>query len=206
MLTPMVATHVVPPGEVVATADHRVVMHGVPWSHYEVMLALRGEKAVPRLAYLEGTLEIMSPSETHEKLKSRIGRLVEVYLLHCDLEFEAVGSWTLKSAPELRGAEPDECYKVGDLHSEVPHLAIEVNWTSGGIDKLAIYERLGVPEVWIWQEARISVHVRVDGRFQSSVRSRLVPGLDLELVASLLDEPSVSAAIKKLRRALEAAE
>jgi hypothetical protein len=134
----------VPPGEIVSTADSRVIMHGVPWSHYEVLLAIRGEKSVPRLAYLEGTLEIMTPSETHERLKSRIGQLIEVYLLHRDLEFEAVGSWTLKSAPEFRGAEPDECYKIGDLRGAVPHLAIEVNWTSGGIDKLAIYERLGV--------------------------------------------------------------
>jgi Uma2 family endonuclease len=193
----------VPPGEIVSTADSRVIMHGVPWSHYEVLLAIRGEKSVPRLAYLEGTLEIMTPSETHERLKSRIGQLIEVYLLHRDLEFEAVGSWTLKSAPEFRGAEPDECYKIGDLRGAVPHLAIEVNWTSGGIDKLAIYERLGVPEVWVWQDNRISVHVLVDGRYQRSVESRLLPGLDVEEVTALLDEPSASAAIKKLRGSLE---
>jgi Uma2 family endonuclease len=203
----MVATgQRVPPGEVVATADSRALMHNVPWSHYEVLLALRGERSVPRLAYLEGTLEIMRPSETHERLKSRIGRLVEVYLLHRDLEFEAVGSWTLKSAPELRGAEPDECYKVGDLQGEVPHLAIEVIWTSGGIDKLAIYERLGIPEVWVWQDGRIGVHVLVDGRYRRRAASDLLPGLDLDHLTALLDEPSASAAIKKLRHSLESSD
>jgi Uma2 family endonuclease len=181
-------------------------MHNVPWSHYEVLLALRGERSVPRLAYLEGTLEIMSPSETHERLKSRIGRLIEVYLLHRDLEFEAVGSWTLKSAPELRGAEPDECYKVGDLQGEVPHLAIEVIWTSGGMDKLAIYERLGIPEVWVWQDGRISVHVLIDGRYRRRASSDLLPGLDLDHLTALLDEPSASAAIKKLRHSLESSD
>lgn len=187
----------VPPGEVVSTADSRVLMHNVPWSHYEVLLALRGDKAVPRLAYLEGTLEIMSPSETHEKLRWRIGRLVEVFLLHCDREFEVVGSWTLKSAPELRGVEPDECYRVDDLRGDVPHLAIEVNWTSGGIDRLSIYERLGVPEVWVWQDDRILVHALVEGTYQRRADSPILPGLDLEVMTALLDEPSTSAAIKK---------
>ena len=29
--------------------DQRIVMHGVPWSHYEAQVALRGEKRVPRV-------------------------------------------------------------------------------------------------------------------------------------------------------------
>lgn len=201
----MLAPVLTPPGDVVGTADQRVVLHNVPWSHYEVMLALRGESAVPRLSFCEGTLEIMAPSRTHEHLKSRIGRLVEVFLLHRDVEFEAVGSWTLKGAPELRGAEPDECYLLGeDRGGDRPHLAIEVQWTSGGIDKLNIYARLGVPEVWIWKEGRIGVYVLVDGAYVASARSAALPGIDLEALAGHLDAPSASAAIRAYRQELEA--
>jgi len=35
----------------------------------------------------------------------------------------------------------------------------EVVWTSGGIDKLEIYRRLGVGEVWRWKDSRIEIHV-----------------------------------------------
>lgn len=194
-----------PPGEVVGTADQRVLLFNVPWAHYEVLLALRGESAVPRLSYCEGTLEIMSPSRTHEHLKSRIGRLVEVFLLHHDIEFEAVGSWTLKGAPELRGAEPDECYLLGeDRDGDRPHLAIEVHWTSGGLDELEIYARLGVPEVWVWKDGAISVHVLEGKRYREAPRSAALPAIELENVAELLDAPSASAAIKRYRAQLEA--
>ncbi len=64
---------------------------------------------------------------------------------------------TLKSPPSQSGLKPDECYLVGDQDKAVPVLAIEVVWTSGGIDKLEIYKRLGVGEVWFWKASRIEV-------------------------------------------------
>lgn len=71
------ATHTpVPAGEHVPTADQRLVTDGVPWSHYEAQLALRGDASVPRMAYLEGALELTSPSKEHERVKSCIGLLV----------------------------------------------------------------------------------------------------------------------------------
>ena len=76
----------IPAGEYVPTADQRVVMHNVHWSQYEAHLAMRGEKAVPRIAYLEGALELMSPSKEHERIKSYIGRLVEAYALERGIE------------------------------------------------------------------------------------------------------------------------
>lgn len=194
----------VPASEVIGTADQRVTRHGVPWSHYETMLSLRGESAVPRISFLKGTLEIMSPSLSHEIVKSRIGRLVEVYMLYQDVEFEAVGSWTLKAAELERGAEPDECYLIGsDLSGDRPHLAIEVNWTSGGIDKLEIYRGLGVGEVWIWENDAIRIFVLVDEHYQNVEDSRCLPGIDLERLAAHLEADTASAAIKAYRAELE---
>ena len=56
-------------------------MYGVPWAHYLAIAALRGEKAVPKIAYLDGAMELMSPSRTHESIKSDIGRLIEAFAL-----------------------------------------------------------------------------------------------------------------------------
>ena len=115
----------------------------------ERLLAMRGDRSAPRIAYLEGEIEIMSPSRTHEGIKSMIGCLVEAYCLERDIPFSAYGSWTLQAQDRSRGAEPDECYVFGGSsapkgESESPHLAIEVVWTSGRIDKLDIYRKLGV--------------------------------------------------------------
>jgi Uma2 family endonuclease len=193
----------VPAGEYVPTADQRVVMYGIPWSLYEAQLAVRGEAVVPRIAYLEGTLELMSPSKDHERIKSYLGRLLEAYALERGIDLSPYGAWTLKSAPQESGAEPDECYIVGgDQARESPHLAIEVVWTSGGVDKLEIYRRLGIGEVWTWRDGRIEVHVLRDNRYVESDRSALFPDLDLPRLASFLDRPTVLQAVRAFRDTL----
>jgi len=189
-------------GEHVPTADQRLVTYGVPWSHYEAQLALRGDASVPRIAYLEGAMELMSPSKDHERIKSYIGCLVEAYALERAIDLSPYGAWTLKSPPSQSGLEPDECYLVGDQGKEIPDLAIEVVWTSGGIDKLEIYCRLGIGEVWFWKDSRIEVHVLRQQDYERTDKSRLFPDLDLELLCSFLDRPTALQAVKAFRDAL----
>lgn len=198
----MAASPTVPLGEYVPTADQRVVTSGVPWQHYEAQLALRGDRSVPRMAYLEGTLELMSPTKDHERIKSYIGCLIEAYALERGIDLSPYGSWTLKHAPKQAGLEPDECYLVGDQSKETPDLAIEVVWTSGGIDKLEIYRRLGVAELWIWKDSKIEVHLLRPQSYQQVEKSALFPDLDLELLCSLLDLPTALQAVKAFRAAL----
>jgi Uma2 family endonuclease len=199
----MVAPATVPAGEFVPTADQRVVMHGVPWSHYEAQLALRGEASSPRIAFLDGALELMTPSKDHERHKAYIGRLLEAYALERGIDLSPYGSWTLKDGRRQSGAEPDECYIVGpDQGRERPDLAIEVVWTSGGIDKLELYARLGVGEVWFWRDGRIELHVLRRGRYEGTTRSALFPELDIELLASFLDRPTALQAVRAFREAL----
>jgi Uma2 family endonuclease len=190
----------VPAGEYVPTADQRLVTYNVPWSHYEAQLALRGEAPVPRMAYLHGAMELMTPSKDHERIKSYLGRLVEAYALERGVDLSPYGGWTLKDAPQEVGAEPAECYLVGpDQSRDRPDLAIEVVWTSGGLDKLDIYRRLNIAEVWFWRDDRLAVHVLQEGGYQQVERSRLFPDLDLELVCSLLECPTALQAVRALR-------
>jgi Uma2 family endonuclease len=193
----------VPAGEYVPTADRRVVLNGVPWSHYEAQLALRGEASSPRIAYLDGALEIMTPSKDHERNKSFIGRLLEAYALERGIDLSPYGSWTLKHALRDAGVEPDECYILGaDQGKQRPDLAIEVIWTSGGLDKLEIYRRLGVSEVWIWRDGGITVHALRGEVYEGAARSVLFPDLDLELLRSFLDRPTVIQAVRAFVQAL----
>src|SRR5438105_4962325 len=112
--------------------DHFVVLSGVTWNDYQRLVEVRGDRSAPRITYLEGRLEIMSPSRTHESIKSLIGSLVETYCMERNIEFSTFGSWTIEDKSVERGVEPDECYVFSDAPDPTrPDLAIEVVWTSG---------------------------------------------------------------------------
>jgi Uma2 family endonuclease len=201
----MSAPHHVPPGEIIGSADQRVVMRGVPWSSYEALLRVRGDAPAPRVVYLDGTMELMSPSKDHERIKSYLGRLVEAYALECGIDLSPYGSWTLRAQLKAAGIEPDECYILGsDQSADVPDLAIEVVWTSGGLDKLEAYARLGVAEVWTWKDDAVHVHVLRDHAYTVAARSPTFPDLDLGFMCSLLDHPTVLQAVRALREHLAA--
>ena len=158
------------------------------------------------MCFLEGTLEIMSPGYDHEAIKSMIGCLVEAWCLDRGIEFMPVGSWTIKKQRKRRGAEPDECYEFGKRRRRPtrPDLAIEVVWTSGGLDKLEIYRKLGVAEVWVWQKGKLQAY-QLDGEaYQAAPRSKLLPELDLDLPCRFLDRPSVTQAVCDFRAAVAA--
>ncbi len=184
--------------------DDIVVLRGASWADYERIMQIRGEGSVPRIAYLDGLLEIMSPSPEHEALGSVIGCLVEAYCLEKDIEFRTVGSWTIKRKRLKRGVEPDECWVFGPARPNAPRpdLAIEVVWTSGGLDKLEIYRKLGVREVWYWQKGRITPYVLVRERYEPREASEVLAGIDLAVLASFLDAPTTSAAIRGYRQTL----
>jgi Uma2 family endonuclease len=183
--------------------DQIIVLHDVTWEDYERVLEIRGDKSVPRISYLEGELELMSPSRDHEQLRSFLGRLLETWCIDRGIEVTPFGSWTLQGQQKDRAVEADECYVFGTAPRERPHLAIEVEWTRGNIDKLRIYEQLGVEEVWTWRKGVIQVHVLAGERFAKAPRSRLLPDLDLALLASMLDRDTLTQAVRDFRKALE---
>jgi Uma2 family endonuclease len=62
------------------------------------------------------------------------------------IRYFPLGSTTFRKQAKKGEVEPDESYSLG-TEKEVPDLAIEVVVTSGGIDKLEVYKRLGVTEM-----------------------------------------------------------
>lgn len=184
--------------------DQISAFHDVSWKDYERLLEIRGDKSAPRITYLEGELQILRPSKDHEQIKSYIGFLLGTWCIDRGIEVHPFGSWTLKEKKEMRGAEADECYIFGSGPRERPHLAIEVEWTQGGIDKLDVYRKLGVGEVWIWRRGVIQVWALAGGEFERAQRSVVLPDLDLALLASMLDRDSLNQAVHDFKKALEA--
>lgn len=110
--------------------DQVVYLSNVSWEDYERIDALRGESAIPRLTYVEGMLELLSPGTPHESDKTKLARIFEAYLEHLGIPAEGVGSWTVKDKKRKLGAEADECYvfttsPVGPS-VKAPDLVIEV--------------------------------------------------------------------------------
>jgi len=195
----------VPPGLYVPTADERIVMH-VDWGGYQSLLALRGgeDGRRPKLAYLDGAVELMSPSYGHERMSRRIGQAITLYCLELGIPINGYGSWTLNDETRAAGAEPDECFVFADepITRHRPDLVIEVSWTRGGIDKLEIYRRLGVAEVWFWDDDKITVYSLGPDGYSRRERSTWVPELDLELVCELAQLRSVNEMLASLRSAV----
>jgi Uma2 family endonuclease len=203
----MVATRTEPHLATIAPhVDQRVRMHGMSWQAYEALLAWRGESSAVRMTFLEGELELMTPSIDHEGLKTRLARIVEAWAEEAGVPLEGAGSWTIKDESVERGAEPDECYIVGSLRgARVPDFAVEVVWTHGGIDKLEVYRKLGVREVWIWEGRELAFQVLRGERYVRAPRSDVLAAFDPELAVRCMAAESQTAAVKALREAMRAA-
>jgi Uma2 family endonuclease len=185
-----------------ASFDQRVTLQDVSWADFEMILSIRGDKGGVRMTYLDGVLELMSPSIDHEGIKTVIGRLLEIYALEMGIPLNGFGSWTLKRAVRARALEPDECYSVGVGRPARPDLAIEVIWTSGGIDKLEVYRGLGVGEVWMWRDGVIEIHVLVGEQYERRERSVVFPNLDLVELASFINPEDQTGAVRRYRDVL----
>lgn len=182
-------------------ADQLVVMHGVDWRIYGALRELIDSPGI-RMTYLEGALEIMSPSRRHEHEKTTIARMIEVFALERDVPLHGYGSTTFKREALERGLEPDECYCLGHELGDAPDIALEIVVTSGGIDRLAVYQGLGVKEVWIFRDGRFLLHGLEGERYRTIERSALVPDLDFAAMAALVASPDQHAAVKAFRDTL----
>jgi Uma2 family endonuclease len=120
------------------TEEQRLILYGVNWQQYKTLQATLNDFPGLRMFYLEGTLEIMSPSPEQEVDKTTIARLIEIHALERDIDLTGYGSTTFRKPAQERGLEPDECYCFGQL-KEFPDIALEMIVSSGGIDKLSIY-------------------------------------------------------------------
>jgi len=162
--------------------ERRFVLHGVPWWTYVALRDAMEDHAGLKMTYLQGTLELMSPSMLHEDAKKIIARLIEVWAVERDVDLRGFGGATFRREAAERGLEPDECYKLGKLEEGgVPDIAVEVEVTSSLVDKMAVYAGLGVPEVWVWraQTSAVSVYRLVEDRYEVRARSDVLPHLDV---------------------------
>ncbi len=185
--------------------ETRWVLCGVSWERYLALdKALGDDRAGPRFYYLDEELEIMTTSNEHERIKKWIGDLMAVYFEETGIEIMPRGQATMR-VMKRAGAEPDESWCIGE-EKQWPDLVLEIALTSGGVDKLEIYRRFAVPEVWFWRRGQLEVFaLRAGGSAYEAVpKSRLLPQLDLALLQRCVGIPSWQQARRTFRDGLRA--
>lgn len=182
-----------------------VTLDDVSWETY---CALRdaGANDRVRMTYLDGSLTLMSPALRHDRDNRLLARFVEAVAAAIGLELLDIGSTTLRRAATPgdaggAGKEPDTAFYFGDegrmrTREELdltvdppPDLAIEVDNTRDSAESLAVYARLGVPEVWRYRVEDRTVRILrlADRAYREVDRSVSLPVLTPALIHEALD-------------------
>jgi Uma2 family endonuclease len=184
--------------------DRLVTLRG-DWEHFQRIREGCTQTPNVKLSYFDGTIEILMPSRPHEIFSGAFHLLLSLYLGHLGLDFLSTGS----ADQEVEGtaaAQPDQSYCIDGIKT-IPDLSIEVVFSSGGINKLARYQAIGVPEVWFWEDGVLTLyHLRSSG-YERVERSEL-PGLaDLDLAVLkrclLIGETSTAEAMREFSAYLQ---
>lgn len=156
------------------------IFPNVSWEQFEAIEQSFESIVGVKFAYLDGTLEIMTISPEHEDTKSTIRALLEAYMRTVGIRFYMRGSPSLGSRELNARSEPDESYNL-ETKKKFPDLVLEVVITSGGVDKLAGYQRMGVTEVWFWEDGVLAIHRLRSNGYERVSKSELLPDLPLDI-------------------------
>lgn len=156
------------------TTDQRIVLRGT-WEKFKLMQQVSEDSPGVRLAFYNGEIEIFMPGREHEVFGTIIGGLLLIYLAQKGIFFQPTGSMTQEKEGSA-SAQADQSFCIGSV-KPIPDLSIEVVFTSGGESKLELYQVLGVPEVWFWQDGVLRLHHLGESGYERIERSEL-PGLE----------------------------
>jgi Uma2 family endonuclease len=192
----------------------RVVLYNISWEQYEKILEDLGDRSSARIAYDNGTLEIMTPLPEHEYFKETISIAVQDAAEELELDYESYGSTTWRKQIALAGAEPDNCFYFqnealvrGRLDLDLrkgdppPDLVLEIDMTSKSLDRFPIYARLGVPELWCYDDGVLNIYHLEDGKYIGAQNSLALPKLPVQEFP-LLIETHRTAGRRALRQAV----
>lgn len=175
----------------------------VNWEKFEAIE--KSFESIPgvRFRYLDGVLEIMTISPEHEDFKSTIRRLIEAYMEEANIRFYSRGGPSLGDKELGVRSEPDESYNL-ESRKPYPDLVIEVVITSGGVDKLEGYRRMGVTEVWFWEDGVLEINRLRENGYETLGSSELLPALPLDLFCRYITYYDQYDAVREFRLAIRA--
>jgi Uma2 family endonuclease len=194
--------------------EQRVLLRNISWQLYESLLQEIGDDGQARLSYLQGNLEFMTPLPQHENYNRQIDLAITTIAEELNQEYNLFGSMTVKRSKMAAGAEPDSCYYIANepavrgkikLDFEIdppPDLVLEIDITSSSLDRMSIYAKLGVGELWRYDGITlVFYHLQVD-QYVEVARSPAFPMLSPARILEFITDcqtQGILGAVKNLR-------
>lgn len=192
---------------------------GVSWDAYEALLAELGDSNAVRVAFDDGRLEIVSPSDKHEQAKEFILRVADALAAAFGTGFESFGSTTFKHPDAKKGAEPDTCFYVQHAAHVIgrdgldltvdppPDVVVEVDVAHSSALKLRVWAEMRVPEVWRYDGERALMYRRSSDGYIETAESLAFPSFTSDALTGLLrrlDNEGQQAVLRAFRESLRA--
>ena len=209
------------PATAVATAsgaEDVVVLRDISWGTY---CQLNDENFSPaiRMAYFEGSLEIMTISARHENWERKIDLLIHTLAGALGIDCEGFGSVTMRRKDLRSGLEPDACFYFGplaaimrgrealDLQTDLaPDVAVEIDISRRSFSKFPLYAALGIRELWLFSQDEIALYQLADGEYRSVQQSAFLAHMTSACLTQLLADCRLMPLPEWLARVRAAAE
>jgi Uma2 family endonuclease len=175
-----------------------LILRDVSWDDYEALLAAIGGAPGLRISFDEGTLQVMTLSPEHESYSRLLERLIDRLSARLRIEILFFGSSTMKRKDPQKGAEPDACYYVQSAPAigaridvdfskdPLPDVAVEIDVHHDSLDKFPLYAALGVPEIWRYDGAALTMHRLEGDRYVPTPASIALPVLEAQTLTRFL--------------------
>ncbi len=187
----MTTTITTPISQIKLAPGSAMTIAGLTWQTYAALLQELREDRSTRIAYDRGVLEIRMPGEPHEIINRLLAKIITMLAMEFGIEANDFGSVTLNREDLDRGIEPDSCFYIqnavrGQGMAETvstslpPDLALEVDIASSSTSKMAIYQVMGVPEVWLYRRNELKIQLLQGGQYGTVTHSRAFPRVSEE--------------------------
>ncbi|MEO0394561.1 MAG: Uma2 family endonuclease [Cyanobacteria bacterium P01_A01_bin.137] len=193
----------------------RVVLSNISWEQFESLLKDLGDQRSAHIAYDNGSLEIMTPLPEHEHFKEVLGDAVKDIADELELEYESYGSATWRQRAQMASVEPDNCFYFqneaavrGRLDLDLsqgdppPDLALEIDLTSKSLNRFPIYARLGIPEIWCYDQGELKIYHLQRDTYIPAETSLAIPDLPIKELPVIIEtyRPQGRRAIRQAMR------
>lgn len=155
------------------------------------------------------------PSQPHEYYKEIISFLVQELADEMGKDCEPYGSTTWRRKAKEAGAEPDNSFYIQneslvrgrvDINLDQdppPDLVLEIDYTSKSLDRMPIYARLGVPEIWRYDENVLRIYQLEAGEYKEIDASLAFEGFPAQEIPGFIEQ-NIKAGRRVLRQSFRA--